>query len=159
MDDVCYGCGTVNEGEYIIEIVGANARRSPRAFAYQSTSRGEIVFCDVCLEEHRFRDLTSEVIDAISWNFGSMFAHNEPSRAVALLEPLVPKWQRSAEVLSPLGRAYIALGRREEGRSLLAEALQSEPNHPNARRHGRCRSLLRVVHQARQPPCRSGFGN
>ncbi len=127
---------------YVVEVVGLNARRSPRAFASQSTSRGTIMFCDVCLEERRFRDLTSEDVDVISWHFGSMYADLEPARAVDLLEPLVEKWQRSAEVLSPLGRAYIALGRQAEGRAMLAEALASWPNHPNAYHD---RSILAAV--------------
>jgi|SRR6266511_2477724 len=140
--DGCYSCGASNTGEYFVQILGVNARRSPRAFAHQNTPRGEIVFCEVCLEEQNFRDLTSDDIDVLSWHFGSMFAEIEPSRAVHLLQPLVAKWNRSAEVLSPLGRAYVALGRQSEGRSLLAEALQAEPNHPEAARD---RSILAAV--------------
>ena len=140
--DTCYGCGATNSGTYFVQIVGVNARRTPRAFASQNTSHGEITFCEVCLEERNFRDLTSEDIDVLSWNFGSMFAEIEPSRAVDLLEPLVAKWNRSAEVLSPLGRAYMALGRRDQGRHLLAEALQFEPNHPDSARD---RSILAAV--------------
>jgi tetratricopeptide repeat protein len=133
MDEVldgCYGCGIVND-EYVIEIVGAPSRR-PHAFVYQITSAGKVIFCDVCLEEGNFRDLTPEDRDLISWSFASTLAEHEPERAITLLEPLVEKWDRTAEVLSPLGRAYIALGRRNEGRSLLEEALRSWPNHPNA---------------------------
>lgn len=140
--DSCYGCGFTNTGEYFVEIVGVSARRTPRAFAYQNTSHGKIMFCEVCLEEANFRDLTGEDIDVLSWNFGSMFAEIEPSRAIDLLEPLVKKWNRSAEVLSPLGRAYMALGQREKGRHLLTEALQFEPNHPDAVRD---RSILAAV--------------
>jgi hypothetical protein len=130
MDEACYGCGIVVDGLYVVEIIGVPSRRTPRAFASQDTSRGNISFCDVCLEERRFRDLTAQDIDAISWNFGSMFAEIEPERAVSLLEPLVTKWQRSPEVLSPLGRAYLALNRSVDGRALLVEALESYPNHP-----------------------------
>jgi hypothetical protein len=130
--DACYGCGASNSGLYVVEVIGRNVRRSPRAFVNQRTSRGNIVFCEVCLEESRFRDLTAEDVDSVCWSFGSMFAEVEPARAVALLEPLVEKWQRSAEVLSPLGRALIILGQREYGRSLLAEGLETWPNHPTA---------------------------
>lgn len=124
MDDRCYGCGAQNIS-YVIN-------DQFRAFAYPQTSRGRIAFCNVCFDEARFRDLTAEDIDVLSWNFGETYAEHDPRRAVSLLEPLLEKWMRSAEVLSPLGRAYIALGRTPEGRLLLAEALAAWPNHPNA---------------------------
>lgn len=140
--DACYGCGIVQDDEYVREIVGMPSRRSARAAVYQNTSVGKITFCEVCLEEQNFRDLTQKDKDLLAWSFGSMFAELEPERAIALLKPLVEKFQRNAELLSPLGRAFIAVGRVNEGRAWLEEALRSSPNHPEAARD---RSVLAAV--------------
>jgi hypothetical protein len=47
-----------------------------------------------------------------------------------LLEPMLAKW-RSPDLLSPLGRAHLGVGRVAEGRAMLREALSLNPEHLN----------------------------
>jgi hypothetical protein len=103
----------------------------PSIFVYPSTSVGDIAFCDLCFEDQRFRDLCDDDIEKITWFFGDAYVEDRPERAVQLLEPMLGTW-RAPDLLSPLGRAYLGIGRREEGRSLLQEALSLNPNHPYA---------------------------
>ena len=127
----CYGCGAI-DGAYVIDIVLPNGeiRHSPRAWVCPQTSRGDIAFCNNCFEGQNFRDLSPKDIETIRWCFAELFAEHQPSRAADLLEPFLLKWGRIPDVLSPLGRAYIAMGRRAEGIELLREAAAIDPIHP-----------------------------
>src|SRR5947207_2465095 len=112
-DDACYGCGGASSGAYVVDIVLPNGEimHSPRAWVNAQTSRGVITFCNNCFEEQNFRGLSPEDIATISWYFAEFFVEREPLRAVELLEPFLLSWGRVPDVLSPLGRAYIAIGR------------------------------------------------
>lgn len=98
-------------------------------FVYPSTSLGDIAFCNECFECGDFRGFTDEDVETITWYFGSGYVEDEPERAVALLEPMLQRW-RSPDLLSPLGRAYVGVGRLDEGKAMLREALAMNPRHP-----------------------------
>ena len=115
--DVCYGCGLG------VETV------MPTLMVYPTTSQGDIAFCEVCFERRNFGDLTIEDIETVTWFFATSYVEDEPARAVTLLEPLLERWH-SPDLLSPLGRAYVRVGRLEEGKALLREALEMNPRHP-----------------------------
>jgi hypothetical protein len=103
--------------------------RIPSIFVYPSTSKGDIAFCDLCFEERRFRDLSAEDVEKITWFVGSAYVDERPVEAIRLLEPMLARW-RAPDLLSPLGRAYVKAGRTQEGRALLQEALSMAPDHP-----------------------------
>ena len=96
---------------------------------YPATSKGDIAFCDRCFEGQQFNGLSAGDIERITWFFGAAYIEEQPKRAVALLEPMLAKWQ-APDLLSPLGRAYLGVGRMDEGKALLKEALSLNPGHP-----------------------------
>jgi hypothetical protein len=104
----------------------------PSTMVYPTTSKGEIAFCDLCFESGRFDGLSTEDVETITWFFGAGYADDRPERAIQLLEPMLAKW-RAPDLLSPLGRAYLGVGRVAEGRALLREALSLNPTHPYSR--------------------------
>jgi hypothetical protein len=100
----------------------------PSMMVYPTTSKGEIAFCDRCFESRRFGALSPDDVEVITWFFGAAYAEEQPARAVTLLEPMLAKW-RAPDLLSPLGRAYVRVGRIDEGKALLKEALSLNPEH------------------------------
>jgi hypothetical protein len=98
-------------------------------WVYPTTSKGDIAFCNLCFDERTFVGLSADDIERITWFFGQGYADERPSRAVELLEPMLAKW-RAPDLLSPLGRAYLGVGRITEGKALLREALSLNPEHP-----------------------------
>jgi hypothetical protein len=96
---------------------------------YPTTSKGPIAYCDLCFETERFGDLTEADVHTITWFFGAGYADDRPERAIELLEPMLAEW-RAPDLLSPLGRAYLGVGRLAEGRAMLREALSLNPEHP-----------------------------
>ena len=129
-DDACYGCGSIN-GDYVIDIIlpTGETKHSPRVWIYPQTSRGVITFCNNCFEEQNFRQLSPEDVESIHWHFAELFVESQPRRAAEMLEAFLLQWGRVPDVLSPLGRAYIAMGRRVEGLTLLREAATKFPEH------------------------------
>ena len=109
--------------------LGDDPPRMPSIMVHPTTSKGAIAFCDLCFEANRFRDLSPGDVERISWFFGDAYVDENPHRAVQLLEPMLQRW-RAPDLLSPLGRAYLNIGRREEGTALLKEALSLNPEHP-----------------------------
>jgi hypothetical protein len=103
----------------------------PTRMIYPTTSKGTIAFCDLCFESKRFGTLSAQDVHIISWFFGSGYADDRPKRAIELLEPMLAKW-RAPDLLSPLGRAYLGVGRVAEGAAMLREALSLNPEHPYA---------------------------
>jgi hypothetical protein len=101
----------------------------PSMMVYPSTSKGDIAFCDLCFEEQRFAGFTADDIEKITWFFGAGYADEHPQRAVELLEPMLSRW-RAPDLLSPLGRAYLGVGRVAEGKAMLQEALSLNSEHP-----------------------------
>jgi hypothetical protein len=101
----------------------------PSILVYPSTSKGNIAFCDLCFEAGRFRGLSADDVERITWFFGAAYVESSPQRSIELLEPILPNW-RTPDLLSALGRAYIGVGRIDEGRALLSEALSRNPTHP-----------------------------
>jgi hypothetical protein len=99
---------------------------------YPTTSKGSIAFCNLCFDGQRFGALTPDDVERITWFFGAAFADEQPQRAVELLEPMLARW-RAPDLLSPLGRAYLGVGRVAEGRAMLREALSLNPEHPYSR--------------------------
>lgn len=104
----------------------------PSQMIYPTTSKGSIAFCNLCFEAQRFGALTADDVERITWFFGATCADEQPERAVELLEPMLAKW-RAPDLLSPLGRAYLGVGRIAEGKALLREALSLNPEHPYCR--------------------------
>lgn len=96
---------------------------------FPSTSKGDIAFCHPCFQARRFRDLSAAEIERITWFFGVAYVESNPQHSISLLEPMLAKW-RAPDLLSPLGRAYILVGRIDEGKALLSEALSLNPTHP-----------------------------
>jgi hypothetical protein len=101
----------------------------PSIMVYPSTSKGDIAFCNLCFEDRRFAGFTTDDIEKITWFFGEAYVDERPQRAVELLEPMLSRW-RAPDLLSPLGRAYLGVGRTAEGRAMLQEALSLNPKHP-----------------------------
>jgi hypothetical protein len=101
----------------------------PNMMVYLSTSRGDVAFCDLCFNERRFAGFTPDDVEKITWFFGQAYADDDPARAVELLEPMLSRW-RAPDLLSPLGRAYLGVGRTVEGKAMLQEALSMNPDHP-----------------------------
>jgi hypothetical protein len=101
----------------------------PNMMVYPTTSKGDIAFCDLCFEAQRFVGFTTDDIEKITWFFGQAYVDDRPQRAVELLEPMLSRW-RAPDLLSPLGRAYLGVGRTAEGRAMLQEALFLNLNHP-----------------------------
>ena len=87
----------------------------PNIMVYPATSKGDIAFCDRCFEGQQFNGLSAGDIERITWFFGAAYVEEQPKRAVALLEPMLAKW-RAPDLLSPLGRAYLGVGRMDRGR-------------------------------------------
>lgn len=58
---------------------------------------------------------TPRLLLQITWFFGVAYVESNPRRSIQLLEPMLTKW-RTPDFLSPLGRAYIGVGRIDEGR-------------------------------------------
>jgi hypothetical protein len=127
MMDRCYGCGRGMDP--IVVRLGDPLPVMPSRMIYPTTSRGSIAFCNLCFEGQRFGALTPDDVERITWFFGAAFADEQPERAVELLEPMLAKW-RAPDLLSPLGRAYLGVGRVAEGRAMLREALSLNPEHP-----------------------------
>jgi hypothetical protein len=125
--DRCYGCGSGMD--VVVVRAGEPLPQLPTILVYPSTSRGDIAFCDLCFEGRRFRDLSADDVERITWFFGVAYVESNPQRSIQLLEPMLTKW-RALDLLSPLGRAYIGVGRIDEGRALLTEALSMNPTHP-----------------------------
>lgn len=125
--DRCYGCG--NGMDVVVVDAGEPFPQLPTILVYPSTSKGDVAFCDLCLEARRFRDLSADDIERITWFFGVAYVESNPQRSIQLLEPMLMKW-RAPDLLSPLGRAYIGVGRVDEGKALLSEALSMNPTHP-----------------------------
>jgi hypothetical protein len=100
-----------------VEVVGAGAPfpQLPSILVYASTSKGDIAFCDLCFEARRFRDLSADDVERITWFFGDAYVESDPQGSIQLLEPMLKRW-RAPDLLSPLGRAYIGVGRIDEGR-------------------------------------------
>ena len=104
----------------------------PSRMIYPTISKGTVAFCDLRFESKRFGALPAEDVDTITWFFGAGYADDRPERAIELLEPMFAKW-RAPDLLSPLGRAYLSVGRVAEGKAMLREALSLNPEHPYSR--------------------------
>ena len=130
MKDRCYGCGRGMDP--VIVRAGDPLPVMPSTMVYPTTSKGDIAFCDICFEGGRFADLSPQDVERVTWFFGVGYADDRPERAIELLEPMLAKW-RAPDLLSPLGRAYLGVGRLAEGRAMLREALSLNPKHPYSR--------------------------
>jgi len=104
----------------------------PNSVIYPTRFKGSIAFCNLCFESQRFGDLSADDVETIKWLFGAGYADDQPERAIELLDPMLAKW-RAPDLLSPLGRAYLGVGRVAEGRGMLQEALSLNPKHPWSR--------------------------
>ena len=104
----------------------------PSILVYPATSQGNIAFCDLCFQKQQFAGFTADDVERITWFFGEAHVDGHPERAVELLEPMLSRW-RAPDLLSPLGRAYLGVGRVAEGKAMLQEALSLNPEHPWAR--------------------------
>ncbi len=60
----------------------------------------------------------------------SLLGAGKPNEAIALLEPLVEKSPESFVIFDKLGEAYAAVGRLDEARYMLLDALDLVPNSP-----------------------------
>jgi hypothetical protein len=127
MKDRCYACG--RNMDFVRVRFGDPLPVMPTTMVYPTTSKGAIAFCNLCFDAARFGDLTADDVETITWFFGATYADDRPERAVELLEPMLKKW-RTPDLLSPLGRAYLGVGRVAEGMALLREALALNPEHP-----------------------------
>lgn len=96
---------------------------------YPTIAKGSIAFCDLCFEAERFGELTPEDVETVTWFFGVAYVDDDPGRAVELLELMLSKW-RAPDLLSPLGRAYLSVGRVREGLAMLQVALSLDSEHP-----------------------------
>ena len=120
----CHGCGFLISN--LLRPVERYGGRIPRFFIYAETSRGEIAVCDLCFDsEVGFRELNENDKAVVRWHFGCAFADEDgdPARAIEILLPLLAE-SRVPDILSPLGRAFLLFGRREEGIALLQESLE-----------------------------------
>jgi hypothetical protein len=127
MMERCFVCGR-DMGPVVLRL-GDALPILPSRMIYPSTSKGTIAFCDLCFEAERFGELTPEDVETVTWFFGVAYVDDDPARAVELLEPMLSKW-RAPDLLSPLGRAYLSVGRAREGLAMREEALSLNAEHP-----------------------------
>lgn len=130
MMERCFVCGR-DMGPVVLRL-GDALPILPSRMIYPTTSKGIIAFCDLCFKGERFGEFTPEDVETVTWFFGVAYVDDEPERSVELLEPMLSKC-RAPDLLSPLGRAYLSVGRTREGLAMLQEALSLNPEHPWSR--------------------------